>query len=245
MRISLVLCLLSILNFAVAEEVLPEIKVEKLEEGIYLHTSYLEYQGNIYEKHGLVVIDDRKAYIIDTPVLAIDTERLVKWFEERNFTIGASFSTHFHSDSSGGIEWLNKNSIPTYASELTNELLKKDGKAQAKNSFNAVSFWLVKNKIEVFYPGPGHTQDNEVVWIPSKKILFGGCFVKPDGLGYLGDANLEAWPNSARKLMSKYSNAKLVIPSHSEIGNASLLKRTWEQAVKGLNDSKKTSQLSK
>nr|EIU5485329.1 subclass B1 metallo-beta-lactamase [Pseudomonas aeruginosa] len=27
--------------------------------------------------------------------------------------------------------------------------------------------------------------------------------------------------------------------SHSEIGNASLLQRTWEQAVKGLNESKK------
>ncbi|MEJ6355620.1 IMP family subclass B1 metallo-beta-lactamase, partial [Pseudomonas aeruginosa] len=87
--------------------------------------------------------------------------------------------------------------------------------------------------------GPGHTQDNVVVWLPEKKILFGGCFVKPDGLGNLGDANLEAWPKSAKILMSKYGKAKLVVSSHSEIGNASLLQRTWEQAVKGLNESKK------
>ncbi|MGK2993300.1 IMP family subclass B1 metallo-beta-lactamase, partial [Pseudomonas aeruginosa] len=42
-------------------------------------------------------------------------------------------------------------------------------------------------------------------------------------------------------LMSKYGKAKLVVPSHSETGNASLLKLTWEQAVKGLKESKKPS----
>lgn len=239
MKVFLIVCLLSILNVAVADEVLPDIKIEKLEEGIYLHTSYIKYENNIFEKHGLVVIDHQKAYIIDTPASASDTEKLVKWFESRNFTLGASISTHFHGDSAGGIEWLNTQSIPTYASELTNELLKNDGKPQAKNTFSGVSFWLVKNKIEVFYPGPGHTQDNEVVWIPSKKILFGGCFVKPDGLGYLGDANLEAWPTSAKKLMSRYNKAKRVVPSHSDIGIASLLKRTWEQAVQGLDKKQK------
>ncbi|EMB9888304.1 TPA: metallo-beta-lactamase, partial [Pseudomonas aeruginosa] len=164
---------------------------------------------------------------------------LVNWFIEHGYRIKGSISTHFHGDSTAGIEWLNSQSISTYASELTNELLKKDNKVQATNSFSGVSYSLIKNKIEVFYPGPGHTQDNVVVWLPEKKILFGGCFVKPDGLGNLGDANLEAWPKSAKILMSKYGKAKLVVPSHSEIGNASLLQRTWEQAVKGLNESKK------
>ncbi|HBO7680835.1 TPA: IMP family subclass B1 metallo-beta-lactamase, partial [Pseudomonas aeruginosa] len=46
--------------------------------------------------------------------------------------------------------------------------------------------------------------------------------------------------HSAEKLISKYGNAKLVVPSHSDIGDASLLKLTWEQAVKGLNESKKS-----
>nr|4UBQ_A Chain A, Beta-lactamase [Acinetobacter baumannii] len=222
---------------------LPDLKIEKLEEGVYVHTSFEEVNGwGVVSKHGLVVLVNTDAYLIDTPFTATDTEKLVNWFVERGYKIKGTISSHFHSDSTGGIEWLNSQSIPTYASELTNELLKKDGKVQAKNSFSGVSYWLVKNKIEVFYPGPGHTQDNVVVWLPEKKILFGGCFVKPDGLGNLGDANLEAWPKSAKILMSKYVKAKLVVSSHSEIGDASLLKRTWEQAVKGLNESKKPSQ---
>nr|WP_063860592.1 subclass B1 metallo-beta-lactamase IMP-35 [Pseudomonas aeruginosa]AFO59566.1 metallo-beta-lactamase [Pseudomonas aeruginosa] len=230
-------------SITAAGESLPDIKIEKLDEDVYVHTSFEEDNGwGVITKHGLVVLVNTDAYIIDTPFTAKDTEKLVRWFVGRGYKIKGSISSHFHSDSAGGIEWLNSQSIPTYASKLTNELLKKNGNAQAENSFSGVSYWLVKHKIEVFYPGPGHTQDNVVVWLPEKKILFGGCFIKPDGLGYLGDANLEAWPKSAETLMSKYGNAKLVVSSHSEIGGASLLKRTWEQAVKGLKESKKPSQ---
>lgn len=234
------LCVFFLCNIAAAADSLPDLKIEKLEEDVYVHTSFEEVKGwGVVTKHGLVVLVKNEAYLIDTPVTAKDTEKLVNWFVERGYKIKGSISTHYHGDSTAGIEWLNSQSIATYVSELTNELLKKDNKVQATNSFSGVSYSLIKNKIEVFYPGPGHTQDNVVVWLPEKKILFGGCFVKPNGLGYLGNANLEAWPKSAKTLISKYGKAKLVVSSHSEIGDASLLKRTWEQAVKGLNESKK------
>ncbi|AGL46523.1 subclass B1 metallo-beta-lactamase IMP-9 [Pseudomonas aeruginosa] len=228
-------------SITAAGESLPDLKIEKLDEGVYVHTSFEEVNGwGVIPKHGLVVLVNTDAYLIDTPFTAKDTENLVNWFVERGYRIKGSISSHFHSDSTGGIEWLNSQSIPTYASELTNELLKKDGKVQAKYSFSGVSYWLVKKKIEVFYPGPGHAPDNVVVWLPENRVLFGGCFVKPYGLGNLGDANLEAWPKSAKLLMSKYSKAKLVVPSHSDIGDSSLLKLTWEQTVKGFNESKKS-----
>ena len=35
--------------------------------------------------------------------------------------------------------------------------------------------------IEAFYPGPGHSPDNIVVWIPEARVLFGGCLVKSAG----------------------------------------------------------------
>uniref|UniRef100_UPI0038D2097F subclass B1 metallo-beta-lactamase IMP-106 n=1 Tax=Pseudomonas aeruginosa TaxID=287 RepID=UPI0038D2097F len=237
-----VLCICFVCSITAAGETLSDLKIEKLEEGVYVHTSFEEVNGwGAVTKHGLVVLVNNDAYLIDTPFTAKDTEKLVNWFVERGYKIKGSISSHFHSDSTGGIEWLNSQSIPTHASELTNELLEKNGKTQAKNSFSGASYWLVKNKIEIFYPGPGHTQDNVVVWLPENQILFGGCFVKPYGLGNLDDANLEAWPKSAKILMSKYGKAKLVVSSHSETGNAALLKLTWEQAVKGLKESKKAS----
>jgi metallo-beta-lactamase class B len=81
-------------------------------------------------------------------------------------------------------------------------------------------------KVEIYFPGPTHTYDNTVVYIPGKKILFGGCMVlsleakKP---GFVDDGNLTEWPKSLRKVLKKYSDAELVIPGHGRGGDISLL----------------------
>ncbi|MGE4071432.1 MAG: DIM/SIM/IMP family subclass B1 metallo-beta-lactamase [Lysobacterales bacterium] len=234
MRVWLLLALFCVCDLAVANEAKPELEITEIAAGVYLHTSFQEYEGfGLVSKHGLVAVDGDNAYLIDTPVSAEDTEKLVNWLEQRDLTVAASLSTHFHDDSAAGIPWLNARSIPTYASKLTNELLANSGKIPARNSIDTPAFWLVRDKIEVFYPGPGHTSDNVVVWLPERKILFGGCFVKPDGLGNLSDADLSAWPQAAKTLMARYRKARIVVPSHSDMGDASLLKRTWQQAVNG------------
>ena len=226
------LLLLIITNICFAEKSLPDLKVEKIEDGIYLHTSFKKISGwGLVASNGLVVLDNKDAYIIDTPMTTKDTEALVKWIRENDFIAKGSISTHFHGDSAAGISYLNSVSIPTHASKLTNELIHKDGREQTEYSFDSTSYWLVKGKIEVFYPGAGHTRDNVVVWMPNKKILFGGCFVKSKSLGYLGDAVLDSWPTSAEKLISRYRTARLVVPGHGKVGDVSLLTETLNLAL--------------
>ncbi len=218
-------------NITFAEDPLPELEIKKIEEGVYLYTAYEKIEGwGLVGSNGLVVLDNKDAYLIDTPISAKDTEVLLQWIDAQGLTAKASISTHFHSDSSGGIAFLNSKSIPTYASKLTNKLLKNKGKAQATHSFIKNPFWLVNKKIEVFYPGAGHTSDNVVVWMPEQKILFGGCFVKPEGLGNLSHAVIEEWPASAEKLITRYGTAKLVVPGHGKVGDASFLEKTKQRA---------------
>lgn len=227
------LFLLSSITFA--DEPLPELEIKKIEEGVYLYTAYEKIEGwGLVGSNGLVVLDNKDAYLIDTPISAKDTEVLLQWIDAQGLTAKASISTHFHSDSSGGIAFLNSKSIPTYASTLTNKLLKSKGEAQAIHSFTKNPFWLVKNKIEVYYPGAGHTSDNVVVWMPEQKILFGGCFVKPEGLGNLSDAIIKEWPASTDNLITRYSSATLVVPGHGKIGDASLLTKTKQRALEAL-----------
>lgn len=233
------LLLLVITNMCFAEDLLPDLKVKKIEDGIYLHTSFEKIAGwGLVDSNGLVVLDDKDAYIIDTPMSTEDTKALVKWIREQGFIVKGSISTHFHGDSTAGISYLNSVSIPTHASKVTNELIHKNGREQAKYSFDGTSYWLVKDKIEVFYPGAGHTRDNVVVWMPNNKILFGGCFVKSKSLGYLGDAVLDSWPASAEKLISRYRNARLVVPGHGKVGDVSLLTETLNLALDGVASNK-------
>lgn len=87
--------------------------------------------------------------------------------------------------------------------------------------------------LEAFYPGGGHTIDNIVVWLPKSKILFGGCLVRSlesKSLGYVGEAHIEQWSDSVKRVLAKYSEAKLVIPGHGKFGDIELLNHTEKLA---------------
>ena len=82
---------------------------------------------------------------------------------------------------------------------------------------------------DVYFPGDSHTKDNLVIYIPEKKILFGGCMIlsimhrRP---GYIKDANMTEWPVSVQNVVEKYPDIKTVIPGHGLPGNSDLLYHT-------------------
>jgi len=229
--------LLSIFNTYAKDEV-PELSIKFFTSNVYIHKSFKQVEGfGLVSSNGLVVIDNMNAFIVDTPWSINDTEKLVSWIKSKNYKLIGSISTHSHDDRSAGIKWLNDNNIPTYASELTNQLLQENGKALAKNNFNDLVFEIENGLMEVYYPGGGHTIDNVVVWLPKAKLLFGGCFIKSlrsKNLGYTGEAHIEQWPISINNVLSKYSKAQTVIPGHGKPGNLNLLTHTKKLAESAL-----------
>jgi metallo-beta-lactamase class B len=45
-------------------------------------------------------------------------------------------------------------------------------------------------------------------------------------LGYTGDANVNEWTNSLKRLLDKYPQSRIVIPGHGEYGDLSLIHHT-------------------
>lgn len=213
-----------------------ELQIKEIDSGVYLHTSYKVIDGyGLVDSNGLVVINGQNAIIVDTPWSQSDTRNLLLWIERKGLKVEAAISTHFHEDRTAGIQVLNSASIPTYTSKLTNEILRREGKPTASNVFNDAEFILAEGLVEVFYPGAGHTEDNLVVWLPKSKILFGGCLVRSlewDGLGFTGDAYVNRWADSVRKIRSKYAKIKTVVPGHGEAGDISILDHTIDLAEK-------------
>jgi len=238
---SYLLLIIFVSYFASVGEEIPQLEIREIEKGIFLHKSYSQVEGwGLVSSNGLVVIKGGKAFIIDTPWSESDTESLVDWIRSKKYELVGSISTHSHEDRTAGIKWLNEKSITTYASALTNKILKRDGKEQARNSFEGNEFALMDGFLEVYYPGGGHTIDNLVVWLPNSKILYGGCFIRSlesSGLGYTGEAKIDQWPQSAENTISKYSEAKIVVPGHGKIGDFGLLKHTKLLAEKASNKS--------
>lgn len=200
MKLLLVL-LLFICSFgASTESALPVVDIQRIDNGIYLHKSYKQVKGfGFVDSNGLTLVRGDKALIIDTPWSENDTQLLVTWIKEHNFTLLGSVSTHSHEDRTAGIELLNSQNIPTFASELTNAFLKRDNKPIASDTLQGEHGLLVGEFSEFFYPGKGHAANNIVIWHPESKSLFGGCLVrslKTVGLGYTLEAYIGDWKHS-------------------------------------------------
>ena len=209
---------------------LPALTIEPIVTNVYRVTSFSEVSGyGVVSANGLVVVDGGDAYLIDTPWSEADTRELLRWLSDRGLALKASLSTHSHEDRTAGIGLLNELGIPTVASSATNALLARKGQPLAANPFDTPSHWLHPGKIEAFYPGGGHTEDNLAVWVPEAKLLFGGCLVRSAAdttLGYTGEARLQEWAPSVAQLMERYPDVKIVVPGHGKIGGADLLSHT-------------------
>lgn len=222
-------------SMAFANKEVHKLQIIKLADNVYQHISYKKVGSyGMVGASGLVVIDGGNAHIIDTPWTVKDTKKLVTWIGSKNLTLTSAVVTHFHKDASGGLSFLNSLKIKTYATPLTNKLLNSKQRDKSNHEIKNSEYEFITDRIEIFYPGAGHSQDNIVVWLPKEKILFGGCFVKSlesKGLGYTGHASVKDWPISIQNVINKYPNVERVVPGHGQIGDISLLRHTAQLAL--------------
>ena len=141
-------------------------------------------------------------------------------------------STHFHDDRTAGLHYYNELNIPTFSSSFTKKLCIEKGEKFAHNTFSAdTTFNIGKMHVQTYYPGEGHSPDNIVIYVPEDKVLFGGCLVKSyeaSSLGYLGDANTEAWPSTLQKVVAKFNNIAITIPGHQDWSQPHSIRKSLE-----------------
>jgi metallo-beta-lactamase class B len=169
--------------------------------------------------NGLLVLTKSGALLIDTPWGIKPTESLLQYVEDSlNTRVTHCIVTHYHDDRTGGIPILKKENITVIAGKRTAEMLKDRVSHQPDSVLDGDEERIVVEGASViaYYPGPGHTTDNIVVFIENEKLLFGGCFVKSieaKDLGNIADANLAAWPASIYKVLERFDPV-MTIPGH-------------------------------
>ncbi|MEH6465051.1 MAG: subclass B1 metallo-beta-lactamase [Shewanella psychromarinicola] len=197
---------------------------------LFEYQSYFKTDDfGLVDANGLVVVEGKDAYLIDTPWSEKDTLALVDWIKQQGFVLKASISTHSHADRTAGINYLNSIGVSTHVSAMTQKILAKQDQALANQPFNGNSFTLANGLLEARYLGAGHTVDNIVVWIPKAQLLFGGCLVKSahsKSMGYIAESSLTDWPITISKVKAAFPDAEVVVPGHGAIGNVELLDHT-------------------
>lgn len=215
-----------------SKKIYNDIFIQKLTDKAYMHISVapIEGFGNV-ASNGVILVDNGEAFLFDTPVSNEQTERLVKYITDSlKAKIVAFVPNHWHLDCMGGLEYLHKNNVKSFANQMTIDIAKKEGKPLPQHGFTD-SLTLKLNNIQVvcYYFGGGHSTDNIVVWLPTEKVLFPGCMVKDlkaKGLGNLSDAAVDEWLPTIEKIISKFPDAEIVVPGHGYAGTMDILHHT-------------------
>ncbi|MDR0565484.1 MAG: subclass B1 metallo-beta-lactamase [Prevotellaceae bacterium] len=217
-----------------------DVELIQLSEKAYVHVSVSEIEGfGKVSSNGLMLAGNGEAFLFDTPVTDSQTEALVKWIADSlHATVSTFIPNHWHEDCLGGLGYLHSKGVKSYANQMTIDLAKEHGMPAPQTGFtDSLHLSFHGEDVCCYYLGGGHSTDNIVVWIPSEKILFGGCMVKEihsKGLGNLSDAKLEEWPETIQKMIAKFPEAQIVIPGHGKIGGKELLNHTKESLYRYL-----------
>lgn len=233
------LCL-AVAGTAACARVSPDLQVRELRPGVWMHTSWRKVDdGTRFPSNGLIVREGDHLLLVDTAWGEPLTEELLGWIDRTlKMPVRAAVVTHFHDDRLGGAAALARRGIPFYGHPLTPGLAAGAKRPAPKTLNRLATAGGVDHvgSLEVFYPGPAHTPDNVVVWVPGARVLAGGCAVRAadsPALGNLADADVKAWPASIRRVLDRYGAAERVIPGHGDPGGRELLEHTLELAKAG------------
>jgi metallo-beta-lactamase class B len=204
------------------EQIAPGVYVKQLAPDVWVDTFIGKAEGAPYPANGLLLVSGDSSVLVDPGWAPEQTKALLAFAKERlGRPVKKAVITHWHEDRAAGIAVLRAEEIETIALDLTAEALPKKSRPVPEHLFTRAQLpYSDPMGFEIFYPGPGHTADNIVVYLPKQKILDGGCFLKSanvTGLGNLEDADLVAWPKSLQNLAERYPEAKVVIPGHGPI----------------------------
>lgn len=211
-----------------------DIQLIHLRDSVYMHVTWHELDNyGRFSSNGLIIIKNGQALMVDTPMDNDKTERLTTYVKD---SLSADLSKliigHFHDDCMGGLAYLQSIGVESIANAMTIDKCKETGLPIPSTPFtDSFAFDFHGEQIQCRFFGAGHSFDNITVWIPGKKILFGGCLIKSlnaRGLGNLSDAVVTDWDLTVKKLMDAYANIEIVVPGHGDPGGIDLLTHTIE-----------------
>jgi len=218
-----------------------DLELVQLSPNAWLHVSQSEISGfGRVSSNGLIFRNGNQAFLFDTPVTEEQTKQLVSVIEDSLKLKVVGFApNHWHGDCMGGLGWLQKKGIASYAGQKTIDLAKENKLPVPEHGFqDSLRLHLGNKMIDCYYFGAAHTTDNIVVWIQSEQTLFAGCMAKSmssQNLGNTADGDLKAYPETIRKVIAKFPDAKIVIPGHGPWGGTELLKHTLQLAEQNKN----------
>lgn len=230
----LISCLVLInITFSFGQTVKNELKISPMLSNFYGYTSYKMFGTKKQDANGMYVVTPKGVVLFDSPWDDFPYQSLLDSIESKHHKkVILALATHSHEDRTSGLDFFKQKGIKTYTTKQTDSISIENERPRAEfliekdTVFNVGGF-----KFETYYAGEGHTKDNIVVWFNKQKVLYGGCLVKSidaKDLEYVGEANIEEWPKTIKKVQAKFKNPHYIITGHHDWSSIAVLNHTLQ-----------------
>ena len=239
-----VMMLLLLSNSSIADNLKnKELEITKLEEGVWLHTSYYTYpNGLVFPSNGLIIKNGQELTLIDTAWGELQTVELLNIIQSIiKLPVTKAIVTHAHSDRAAGVDVLESAGIEVFAHPLTKRLTIEQGAPVPNNILQGIDVpdsSINFGSFEVIFPGVAHSLDNLMIWLPKQHILFGGCAVRSldsKSAGNTAHGDIQSWFKVIQQAKKQYGHAKIVVPGHGKTGGVELLNHTEVLVMDAIN----------
>ena len=236
-KIRFLIAFLFSLTRIIAQTEEPKLKITHLNGDFYIYTTYNTYKESKVPANGMYLVTNVGVAMFDSPWDTTQFQALLDSIKLRhNKDVVFCIATHWHDDRTNGLEYYKQKGIKTYSTTLTDNLSKKNKSNRAQILIQKDTlFNLGQYSFETYYPGPGHSEDNIVLWFNKEKILYGGCLIKgaeAKNLGYLADRNVREYETTLKKVQMKYLHPNYIIVSHHDWNSLHSLSHSIKLAKK-------------
>lgn len=200
---------------------------------VYTYVSYGSFDGQRYAANAVYLVTKDGVVLFDTPWDKEYFQPLLDSIWQRHHQkVIMCLSTHFHEDRTAGLTYYAAKGIRTFTTRQTDSLCVLNHNPRATFMMPKDTVFHVGGEVfQVYYPGPGHSADNLVIWLPEYKVLYGGCLIKStdvNSLGNLEDANVAEWGQSLKRMERKFPHPDFIIVGHESWKNKQSIKHTLD-----------------
>ena len=213
------------------EEYTDIVELARINDSVWVHTSYYEIGGVLRPHNGLVVLTNSGLVLVNAPWTGNQMDSLDKLvIEQFNSRFTDAIVTDVAAEYTGGLRCLKKKDIRLTCLDRVAQNVVEIGLIEPDTVLDGDEACITYGDVdfEIFFPGAGYSDNNTIVWIDEYNLLYAGNLVKEYGASSLGNSRVSrAWPDSLTNILSRYDSIEIVVPGRGQWGDASLIDYTW------------------
>ncbi|HEY2359604.1 MAG TPA: MBL fold metallo-hydrolase [Candidatus Angelobacter sp.] len=195
--------------------------VHKIGPDLYAYVSDNDASAN-----STFLISDQGILVVDTGLNAEEGRKLLQQIRKvSQAPVRWIVNTHYHPDHRGGNSAVGPDAV-IISTEFTRSHVEKLAQENSANEIvgpKGLVLYLGGHEVQIYHPGPAHTQGDLVVYFPDEHAIATGDLFLTNSCPAMDDGDMENWIAALDHILAL--PVEHVVPGHFELATKSELQR--------------------